>query len=167
MPSMLRGQGICWACHIASTGTAPWRLGIDSCRELPSHSVQRLFFGIQFKDQQRTFIPLFNWICLLVPVAELMGNVSEPKREHASCGKDHRLGPRASQPRSCFSFGMVLGSYRQNGVHFMLGVSNMGRTLGTEEEKKLILSLSWQIRADGTIGSHFTPFLDFCSNYIT
>lgn len=57
-------------------------------------------------------------------------------------GKDHRLGPRAPQPRLCFLFGMVLGFYRQNGVHFMLGMSNIGQTLGTEEEKEPILSPS-------------------------
>ena len=92
---------------------------------LPSHSGQWLFFGIEFQEQG-PLISLFNWMCLSVPVAELMGASPSLRGKVPPVGKDHRPGPQAPRPSSRFSFGMVLGSYRQNRVYFLLGILNMG-----------------------------------------
>lgn len=96
-----------------------------ACHELPSHSGQWLFFGIEFQEQG-PLVSLFNWMCLSVPVAELMGVPLSLRGKVPPVGKDHRPGPEASQPSSCFSFGMALGSYRPNRVYFMSGILNMG-----------------------------------------
>lgn len=84
--------------------------------------------------------------------------ISEPQRERTSCGE--RSQTRTSGPTAALMFLVRHGS-GQNGVHFMLGMLNMGWTLGTEEKKKQILSSSRQVRADRTMGSHFTLLLNF------
>lgn len=78
----------------------------------------------------RVFISLFNWIWLSVPVTELMWMSESLRGDLLAVGKDRRPGPQAPRLCLCFSFGMVLGSYRQNRVYFMWRVSNMSRILG-------------------------------------
>lgn len=131
-----------------------------ACHGPSSHSGQWLFFGIEFQEQG-PLISLFNWMCLSVPVAELMGVPPSLRGKVPPVGKDHRPGPQAPRPSSYFLFGMALGSYRLNRVYFMSGLLNMGWTLRTEAKKKQVFSSSRQVRADGNVRDHFTPLLNF------